>query len=216
MVAGLTVLVVDDNEGNRALARAILEDEGYAVVVAVDGEAGLAAYEQVRPDCVLLDIQMPGMNGVVVCEKLRELPGGTNVPIVFITAQHDPSMLDRALLAGGDDFLTKPFRPSELVVRVQSALRLRSLLRERNEQREVLERLQDQMRTANGQLLVSSVRADELADDANAARNVARLNEERFPDTGHDRLSACLEGYGGWPCRLRRLAAVHRRRRRTA
>ncbi len=180
MVAGLTVLVVDDNEQNRALARAILEDEGCVVVVAGDGEAGIAAFKQVRPHCVLLDIQMPGMNGVAVCEKIRELSGGTNVPIVFITAQHDPSTLDRALLAGGDDFLTKPFRPSELVVRVQSALRLRSLLRERNEQRGALERLQEQICAANEELIVSSVRAHELADDANTARNVARLNEERF------------------------------------
>ncbi len=179
-MAGLTVLVVDDNEGNRALAKATLEDEGYDVVLAEGGEAGIAAFERVHPQCVLLDIQMPGMNGIAACQRIRVLPSGADVAIVFVTAQHEGSTLDRAMIAGGDDFLTKPFRPSELVVRVQSALRLRSLLRERNEQRDVLERFQKQTLAVNEHLLVSSVRAHELVDDANAARNVARLNEERF------------------------------------
>ena len=181
------MLVVDDNEGNRALAQATLEDEGYVIVLAEDGEAGIAAFERVHPQCILLDIQMPGMNGVTACAKIRALTGGANVAIVFVTAQHEAATLDRAMLAGGDDFLTKPFRPSELVVRVQAALRLRGLLRERNElhemttrQRDDLERFQLRIREANEHLVVTSVRAQQLADEANAARVVATANEERF------------------------------------
>ena len=83
------VLVVDDNASNRALAQATLEDEGYRVVVAASGEAAVAAFVAARPDCVLLDIQMPGMDGVVACQRIRELPGGADVPIVFLTAQRD-------------------------------------------------------------------------------------------------------------------------------
>ena len=143
MAAILTVLVVDDNEGNRALAKATLEDEGYEVVLAEDGEAGIAAFEREQPHCVLLDIQMPGMNGLGVCRMIRELPGGESVPVVFVTAQHDVATLDRAMLAGGDDFLTKPFRPSELVVRVQTALRTRSIVQERNELHEMTKRQRD-------------------------------------------------------------------------
>ncbi len=180
MVAALTVLVVDDNEANRALARATLEDEGYLVVLAEDGEAGIAAFERVGPQCVVLDIQMPKMNGVIACEKIRALPGGADVPIVFVTAQKAPAILDQALLAGGDDFLTKPFRPSELVVRVQAAVRLRGLLRERNEQRDELLRFHAQIQAANEHLVAASLRAQALADEANAARAVADLNEERF------------------------------------
>ena len=146
MVAGLTVLVVDDNEGNRALAKATLEDEGYNVVLAEDGAAGIAAFEREQPQCILLDIQMPGMNGVAACQRIRELPGGTEVAIVFVTAQHDVSTLDRAMVAGGDDFLTKPFRPSELVVRVQAALRLRSIVRERDELHHMTKRQRDDAR----------------------------------------------------------------------
>ena len=143
MATALTVLVVDDNEGNRALAKATLEDEGYHVVLAEDGEAGIAAFDRDQPQCVLLDIQMPGMNGIDACRRIRERPGGEDVAVVFVTAQHDVGTLDRAMIAGGDDFLTKPFRPSELVVRVQAALRFRSVVRERDELHQLTKRQRD-------------------------------------------------------------------------
>lgn len=150
MVAtGQLVLVVDDNVENRALAQATLEDDGYDVLVAKDGAEGIATFEARQPECILLDIQMPGMNGIDVCERIRSLPGGDLVAIVFVTAQREIATFDRALLAGGDDFLTKPFRPSELVVRVQTAMRLRRFAGERSElyaevkrQRDDLQRLQ--------------------------------------------------------------------------
>ena len=149
MGAAGTILVVDDNAQNRALAQATLEDEGYEVVVASSGEDGIAAFTRARPACILLDIRMPGIDGVAVCQRIRALPGGDQVAILFVTAQRDVDTFDRALAVGGDDFVTKPFRPSELIVRVQSALRLRQLAGERSElyaqikrQRDDLQRLQ--------------------------------------------------------------------------
>ncbi|MDX2086483.1 MAG: hybrid sensor histidine kinase/response regulator [Kofleriaceae bacterium] len=143
------VLVVDDNAENRALAQATLEDDDYEVVVAHDGASSIAAFEASQPDCILLDIQMPGLDGIRVCERIRALAGGSAVAILFVTAQRDLATFDRALAAGGDDFITKPFRPSELVVRVETALRLRKLTGERSElyaevkrQRDDLQRLQ--------------------------------------------------------------------------
>ena len=139
------MLVVDDNSSNRALARATLEDEGYEVAVAASGEAALAAFVTARPDCVLLDIQMPGMDGVVACQRIRELPGGADVPIVFLTAQRDVDTFDRARLAGGDDFLTKPFRTAELVLRIQAAMKLRRMAIERSELFELIRRQRDDL-----------------------------------------------------------------------
>ncbi|WP_437956189.1 response regulator [Sorangium sp. So ce119] len=143
------VLVVDDNEQNRALAQATLEDDGYEVVLATSGEEAIREFERCSPDCVLLDVRMPGMDGFAVCARIRALPGGASTPIVFLTALRDVDTFDSALRAGGDDFLTKPVRPSELLVRVQAALRLRRLgaeLREHVElvrqQRDALMRLQ--------------------------------------------------------------------------
>jgi len=127
------ILIVDDNEQNRALAQASLENEDYDVAVAAGGEEALAAFATRAADCVLLDVRMPGMNGFEVCTKLRAMPGGTDTPIVFLTAQRDVDTFDAALRAGGDDFLTKPVRPTELVLRVQAALRLGRLNAENRE-----------------------------------------------------------------------------------
>lgn len=145
----LPVLVVDDNAENRALARATLEDDGYTVIVAKDGAEALAIWASSNAACILLDIQMPGIDGITVCERIRASPGGQDVAIVFVTAQRDIAVFDRALTADADDFLTKPFRPSDLVVRVQTAVRLRKLVGERAElyaevrrQRDALQRLQ--------------------------------------------------------------------------
>jgi len=146
MGAGVKVLVVDDNAENRALARATLEDDDFEVVLANDGAAGIAAFETARPACVLLDVQMPGMDGVAACEAIRALPGGQSVAIVFVTAQRDITTFDRALAAGGDDFLTKPFRPAELVVRVHAALRVRKLAGERTDLYAEIKRQRDDVR----------------------------------------------------------------------
>ena len=139
------VLVVDDNAQNRALAEAILEDEGYGVCLASSGDEGIAAFQAERPDCVLLDVRMPDMDGFAVCTRLRDLPGGADIPIVFFTALRDIDTFDRALRVGADDFLTKPVRPTELVVRVQSALKVRRMSAELREQYELVRRQRDDL-----------------------------------------------------------------------
>jgi two-component system, sensor histidine kinase and response regulator len=139
------ILVVDDNAQNRALAQATLEDEGYLVVLAASGESGIAAFEAEHPDCILLDVRMPGLDGFAVCAQIRGLPGGADVPIVFLTAQRDVETFDHALRVGGDDFLTKPVRPTELVVRVQAALELRRMGSELREHYELVRRQRDDL-----------------------------------------------------------------------
>jgi two-component system, sensor histidine kinase and response regulator len=141
----VSVLVVDDNAENRALAKATLEDEGYAVTLATTGEEALAAFARATFDCVLLDIRMPGMDGIATCTRLRELPGGVDVPILFVTAQRDVDTFDRARDAGGDDFITKPFRPTELVARVGTASRLRRMAAERSGLYEQIRRQRDDL-----------------------------------------------------------------------
>ncbi len=140
-----TVLVVDDNEANRSLARHTLEDEGYRVILAEGGSAAIAAFERERPDCLLLDVRMPEMDGFTVCERIRALPTGESTPVIFLTALRDVDTFDRALRAGGDDFLTKPVRPTELVVRVQSALKLRQMRIELREHYTLLKQQRDDM-----------------------------------------------------------------------
>ncbi len=140
-----TVLVVDDNEANRALARSTLEDEGYVVVLANDGAEGIAAFERETIDCIVLDVRMPGIDGFAVCERVRALPRGAETPVIFLTALRDVETFDRALRAGGDDFLTKPVRPTELLVRVQTALKLRQARVEIREHYAVLKQQRDDL-----------------------------------------------------------------------
>jgi len=140
-----TILVVDDNEQNRALAQAILEEEGHRVVLATGGEEGVQAFSRERPDCVLLDIRMPGVDGFQACERIRALPGGADTPIVFLTAQRDLETFDTALRSGADDFLTKPVRPTELALRVQTALKLRRLGSELQDHYAMIRRQRDDL-----------------------------------------------------------------------
>ncbi len=138
-----TVLVIDDNAENRALVAAALEDEGYRVECAASGEEGLRMFAAEPPGCVLLDVRMPGLDGFATCAKLRELPNTDEVPILFLTAQRDLQTFERALQVGGDDFLTKPLSPTELVVRVRTALKLRHMTHELRDHYELARRQRD-------------------------------------------------------------------------
>lgn len=139
------VLVVDDNEQNRALARATLEDDGFEVQLAGSGPEALALFTKRIPDCVLPDIRMPGMDGIETCRRLRGLPGAEDAPVVFLTAARDVDTFDAAQLAGGNDFVTKPVQPTELTLRVQMALRLRRLDASNKEYFELARRQRDDL-----------------------------------------------------------------------
>jgi CheY-like chemotaxis protein len=109
------ILVVDDDASVRALVRDVLEVEGYDVDVAEDGFAGLRRIEIDRPDCVVLDIMMPGMDGHGVLQRIRAAEGGPTLPVVMLTAAADDSQAWQAWSGGVDYFLAKPFDPSELL-----------------------------------------------------------------------------------------------------
>ena len=133
-LAAPKVLVVDDNEANRLLAQETLRSEGYAVTLASSGEEALAIFERDPHELVLLDIRLPGLDGFATCAKIRELPGGRDVPIAFLTALRDLETYDRAIRQGADDFLMKPIRPTELLSRVQVLLRISRLSADLQEQ----------------------------------------------------------------------------------
>jgi two-component system, OmpR family, KDP operon response regulator KdpE len=118
------VLIVDDEPGIRHIVRANLAARGYGVDVAADGESALEAAALHPPDLVLLDLMLPGIDGV---EVLRRLRGWTEVPIVVLSARGEDHIKVAALDAGADDYLTKPFSVQELLARVRASLRRSSL-----------------------------------------------------------------------------------------
>ena len=124
------VLVVDDELQNRELMEAILQDAGYAVFSASGGEEALALTNAERPDLIILDLMMPGLSGFEVCARVKTDPQTGGTPVLFVTALNQIADKERALAAGGDDFLTKPLQYAELLARVEALLKVRHLNRD--------------------------------------------------------------------------------------
>jgi len=119
-VSGQTILVVDDEEAISEAVRARLESEGYRVVVAGDGPQAIAMCAAVHPDLVVLDLMLPGMDGLEVCKEIQK---DGWVPVLMLTARTEEADKVAGFAVGADDYLTKPFSLRELAVRVQAILR---------------------------------------------------------------------------------------------
>lgn len=119
-MSGQTILVVDDEEAISEAVRARLESEGYRVVVAGDGPQAIAMCAAVHPDLVVLDLMLPGMDGLEVCKEIQK---DGWVPVLMLTARTEEADKVAGFAVGADDYLTKPFSLRELAVRVQAILR---------------------------------------------------------------------------------------------
>jgi len=115
-----TLLFIEDDEAIRTALRLVLEDEGYEVAVAGDGETGISMFGQIDPDLVLLDLRLPDISGFEVCRAIRRT---SITPVIMVTAQTDTSDLVNGFDAGADDYVTKPVVPKELSARIRAALR---------------------------------------------------------------------------------------------
>lgn len=114
------VLVVDDDPALAEMLTIVLRGEGFDTAVVGDGTRALPAVRELRPDVVLLDLMLPGMNGIDVCRAIRAESG---VPIVMLTAKSDTVDVVLGLESGADDYVVKPFKPKELVARIRARLR---------------------------------------------------------------------------------------------
>jgi DNA-binding response OmpR family regulator len=115
------VVIVEDERAIADLQRLYLTEAGFGVHIERDGIAGLASIRRLRPVAIVLDVGLPGMNGIEICRRLRE--SGDWTPILFVTARDDEVDRILGIELGADDYLTKPFSPRELVARIKSVLR---------------------------------------------------------------------------------------------
>jgi DNA-binding response OmpR family regulator len=116
----MAVLLVDDDRDLIDVLTYILRREGYEVIAAYDGEQGWARFQDDQPELVVLDANMPGLDGMEVCRRVREV---STTPVIMLTARTDEADIVQALGLGADDYITKPFSPRQLVARVKAVLR---------------------------------------------------------------------------------------------
>lgn len=124
-----TILVVEDEPDLREVVRYNLEREGFRILESEDGEEGLDLLREQLPDLVLLDIMLPGMDGIEICRSIKYDPHTRSIPVIMVTARGDESDIVLGLGVGADDYIIKPFSPRELTARVKAVLR-RGKLRE--------------------------------------------------------------------------------------
>lgn len=135
-----TILIVDDTPANLGVLVETLGEAGYQLMVAEDGEEALAQTQQTRPDLILLDVMMPGIDGFETCRRLKAQAATRDVPVLFMTALHEAADKVKAFEAGGVDYITKPIEHQEAMARVRTHLALRRLQRELEAQLALKER----------------------------------------------------------------------------
>jgi adenylate cyclase len=163
------ILAVDDNKQNLDILRKTLTAAAYEVITATDGPTALSVIESTPPDLVLLDVMMPGMSGYELCERIRTNEATRLLPVVMLTALTDVSDRIRGIEAGADDFLSKPFNREELLTRVKSLLRIKTL-------HDDIERKNRLLRTLFGRYVSEEVAAEIVA---NPGRHLKLGGEKR-------------------------------------
>jgi two-component system alkaline phosphatase synthesis response regulator PhoP len=123
-----SILVIDDEQDIRILIRYNLEKEGYMVAEAENGMEGIELAKKNIPDLILLDVMMPGLDGIATCEKLRDIPALQNTMVCFLTARGEDYSQIAGFDAGADDYITKPIKPKLLVSRIAAVLRRQNKL----------------------------------------------------------------------------------------
>ncbi|SMP76923.1 His Kinase A (phospho-acceptor) domain-containing protein [Desulfonatronum zhilinae] len=153
--AASSILIVDDVAANLHLLSGMLKDQGFKVRPATSGAMALEAARRLPPDLVLLDINMPGMDGFEVCRRLKADQALADIPVLFISALEDAADKVRAFEAGGRDYITKPFHVEEVLARVRTHLALRHVQHDLTQRNKTLQKTLDQLKKAQNQLVLS-------------------------------------------------------------
>lgn len=153
------LLIVDDLPANLGVLLSFLDGAGYEVLMAASGEGALARLDYMQPDIILLDVNMPGLDGYETCRQLKADARWRDTPVLFLTALGDPVDKVRGFEAGGVDYITKPLHPEEVLARVRTHLQIRALQQALQEKNELLETAMARRLEAEAQLQQSLDRA---------------------------------------------------------
>ncbi|MBL9216509.1 MAG: hybrid sensor histidine kinase/response regulator [Opitutaceae bacterium] len=182
-----TILIVDDTPANLSVLVDTLSEAGYQLMVAEDGEDALAQTARTKPDLILLDVMMPGLDGFETCRQLKEQPGTRDIPVIFMTALNETAEKVKAFSSGAVDYITKPIQHEEALARIGTHLTIRRLRRELEQQLALKERF---MRIASHDLrnpLCLILVSGELARRKGASPEVAEYLESIHASAGQMR-----------------------------
>ncbi len=185
------VLVVDDMPDNVKLLALDLEDAGYEVLTATNGNEALRIMRDEGPPIVLTDWMMPEMDGIELCKRMRTLEGIGFVYVIMITAHTDQDRLVEAFEAGVDDYLSKPIQEAELKARLGAGVRIIRLEEDLEAERRSLHKANAQMAVLNDQLQVMAT-TDELTGLWNRREAIRHMNEQWATSCRHDQPFACI------------------------
>jgi len=129
-MAGETILIVDDSAEIREIITMYLENEGYNVITAMDGSQALDIAFSLNPDLIILDMMLPDLDGIEVCQELRK---NLSTPIIFLSCKSTPNDKSFGLIAGGDDYMSKPFEAIELLARIKAQLRRTRMIQKKHQ-----------------------------------------------------------------------------------
>lgn len=200
------ILVVDDTPTNVRLLSRLLSTEGYRVQTATDGVQALERVAENSPDLILLDIQMPNMDGYEVCERLKADERFAHIPIMFISALLDMEGIVKALNLGGVDYITKPFKPKEVTARVASQLTLVAQRKQIEALREEDRQHFEALNAMKAQFVDMAVH--DMKNPLSVILGYAELLEELdVPDEQKELLALALEGINSATGKMRQLVA---------
>jgi len=190
----LKVLIVDDNDANIATIKGLLKFEGYTILTANNGVAALNLAETASPDLILLDIKMPGMDGFEVCRKLKPSKETFQIPVIFLTVLSQTSDIVKGLEMGAEDYISKPFKPAELLARVHVHLQLKAVKDELRKNNVMLEEKNDQLSLLNAtkdKLL--SIISHDLKAPMGTLKEILDFIMSNYDDLDHQKLHESLE-----------------------
>ena len=187
-LSGARILIVDDVPASLDLLVKALEGEGYRIAVAPGGEVALKVVGRARPELILLDVVMPGMDGYEVCRRLKADASTRDIPVIFITGRDETREVVEGFQAGGVDYIVKPFQGDELRVRVRTHLKLARLAQELGRKNEELEERTRDLTGANKALQAEIARREALTGERNHLAEqlsmIARQEAERWGIAG--------------------------------
>jgi signal transduction histidine kinase len=168
-----TILIVDDLAENIEILGTVLRKKKYKIAVAMNGEGAISIAKQIVPDLILLDIAMPGMDGFTVCRMLKDDPATAGIPVIFLTASADTEDVVTGFSLGAVDYVTKPFKAPELLMRIKTHLTIKKLQRELEQSNLTLEKKVEE-------------RTSEIQEAKEKAENSNRLKSEFLSQISHE------------------------------